>query len=65
MLRGFTPGERCNDSEFPRRVYLDLTGRIPPVAAVRRFLANLTPDKRAVLVEREYRVRGAAGCPLR
>ncbi len=44
--------ERTGDAEFARRVYLDLTGRIPPVAELRTFLAETAADKRASLVDR-------------
>ncbi|MFO0797769.1 MAG: DUF1549 domain-containing protein [Gemmataceae bacterium] len=40
----------CDDAEFLRRVYLDLTGTLPTPAAARRFLDNTTADKRAKLV---------------
>lgn len=40
------------DSEFVRRVYLDLAGRIPRVAEVRDFLDDKRPDKRRQLVEK-------------
>src|SRR5260370_16135530 len=39
------------DGEFIRRVYLDLTGRIPSSQAVRAFLGDRTPDKRDRLVD--------------
>src|SRR6516165_5845191 len=41
-----------DDAEFLRRAYLDLTGTIPPVAEVRRFLKDTSPDKRHALVDR-------------
>ena len=41
----------CPDSEFIRRVYLDVAGKIPPVSRVRDFLADESPDKRAELVD--------------
>ena len=52
-LRRFNivPGERSSDSEFLRRVCLDLTGRIPPVARIREFLADPDPLKREKVVE--------------
>jgi len=43
---------RSDDAEFLRRAYLDLTGKVPPVSEVRRFLADRSPDKRRELVER-------------
>lgn len=45
------PAARADDAEFLRRVYLDVTGRIPSVAEARTFLDDQRPDKRALLVE--------------
>lgn len=42
----------ASDEEFLRRVYLDLTGTIPPAAEARAFLADAAADKRAKLVDR-------------
>ncbi|MBI1760992.1 MAG: DUF1549 domain-containing protein [Acidobacteria bacterium] len=42
----------CSDSEFLRRVTLDLTGRIPAPEAVTAFLADENPDKRDLLVDK-------------
>jgi len=39
------------DQEFLRRVSLDLTGRIPSPEAVRKFLADESPDKRDKLID--------------
>jgi hypothetical protein len=41
----------CTDEEFIRRVYLDLTGRIPATRDVRNFLQNSDPNKRAGLID--------------
>ncbi len=41
----------ANDSEFLRRVSLDLTGRIPSISDARSFLADPATDKRAKLVD--------------
>jgi hypothetical protein len=49
--RKIKPVALADDAEFLRRVYLDLTGRIPPVSAVHKFLADTNPDKRRQLVE--------------
>ncbi|QDU10079.1 DUF1549 domain-containing protein [Gimesia aquarii] len=38
------------DSEFLRRVYLDLTGRIPSITQTREFLEDRRSDKRKILV---------------
>ncbi len=49
--RNVQPAPLADDAEFLRRIYLDLTGRIPPVAEVHRFLKSKDPDKRRVLIE--------------
>ncbi len=49
---GVRPAAAADDAEFVRRVYLDVAGRVPPVAEVRKFLADPSPDKRARLVEK-------------
>jgi hypothetical protein len=41
----------CSDSVFVRRVYLDVTGSLPPVAVLREFLKNQQPSKRAELID--------------
>jgi hypothetical protein len=43
--------EKCDDAEFIRRLYLDLTGVIPPVDKVKAFLDSTDPQKRAKLVD--------------
>jgi hypothetical protein len=48
---GIAPASPTTDWEFIRRVTLDLTGRIPTVDRVLRFVADTTPDKRAKLVD--------------
>lgn len=45
----------ASDAEFLRRVSLDLTGRLPEPDVARRFLANLTENKREQLVDRLLR----------
>lgn len=39
-----------SDTEFLRRVHLDLTGRLPEVEVIRKFVADKDPDKRKKLV---------------
>ena len=39
------PSDVCNDSEFVRRIYLDLTGTVPTVDQTRAFLADPAPRK--------------------
>ncbi len=49
--QGVTPARMTNDYEFVRRIYLDMTGRIPTAAQVTSFVANTSPTKRADLIE--------------
>ncbi|MCA9068888.1 MAG: DUF1549 domain-containing protein, partial [Planctomycetaceae bacterium] len=42
----------AGDAEFLRRVYLDLTGRIPSAEAARSFLEDKSPDKRQKLIDK-------------
>src|SRR4029079_7754678 len=44
---GITPAPLSSDTEFLRRVTLDLTGRIPDMATAQAFVADKTADKRA------------------
>jgi hypothetical protein len=45
------PSELASDSEFLRRVCLDLTGTLPPPKRVREFLASTDPDKRKKVID--------------
>jgi len=47
---GVAPAPPTTDYEFVRRVYLDLTGRIPTPDQVTSFVNDTTVNKRAVLV---------------
>lgn len=49
---GIHPAERSSDSEFLRRLYLDLGGQIPEPLVVRRFLSDQSLDKREQAMER-------------
>jgi hypothetical protein len=49
--KNIKPAPLASDAEFMRRIYLDLTGRIPRVSEVRDFLDDKSPDKRARLIE--------------
>ncbi len=49
--QGIAPSEPATDSEFLRRVYLDLTGRIPRVSEVYRFLEDPSQNPRQQLVD--------------
>lgn len=46
------PAPKADDAEFLRRVYLDVTGRIPSVEETRTFLEDKRPDKRALVVDK-------------
>jgi hypothetical protein len=46
-----SPAGQADDATFLRRVYLDLTGRVPPPLKVREFLQDADPGKRAKLVD--------------
>ncbi|MBT4863616.1 MAG: DUF1553 domain-containing protein [Planctomycetaceae bacterium] len=43
---------RCSDSEFHRRIHLDLVGRIPSAKETREFLDDDTSTKRETLIDR-------------
>lgn len=48
---GIVASDLCNDSEFIRRVSLDLVGVLPSGQRVQEFLQDNAPDKRSRLVE--------------
>lgn len=45
------PLARTTDEQFIRRVYLDITGTIPTLAQVRKFLNNAEANKRSALID--------------
>lgn len=45
------PTALCSDPVFLRRIYLDLTGTLPTPEAAKRFLEDITADKRARLID--------------
>lgn len=49
---GVPPAPMTNDSEFVRRIHLDLTGRIPTPEQAEAFLADTQPTKRSNLIAR-------------
>ncbi|MBM3801113.1 MAG: DUF1553 domain-containing protein [Acidimicrobiia bacterium] len=46
------PSGPCTDGEFIRRAYLDTTGTLPSIDAVKEFLHSGNRDKRQALIER-------------
>jgi hypothetical protein len=48
---GLVPSELCSDSEFIRRVYIDLCGKLPTPDQVRAFLRDTRPDRRARVID--------------
>ena len=48
----YLPSETCSDSEFLRRVYLDVIGILPTIQQSKEFLADTSNGKRAALVDR-------------
>jgi uncharacterized protein DUF1553/uncharacterized protein DUF1549 len=49
--QGVTPARMTTDYEFVRRIYLDMTGKIPTAAQVTSFVASTSPTKRSDLIE--------------
>jgi hypothetical protein len=49
---GVQSAHLTTDEEFVRRIYLDLTGRLPGAAEVREFTESQDPGKRAGLIDR-------------
>ena len=45
------PSDTCDDATFLRRVYLDLTGLLPPAEKAKAFLAEPAADKRAKVID--------------
>jgi hypothetical protein len=48
---GVTPAALTDDYTFCRRIYLDMTGRIPTAAQVTSFVNSTSPTKRSDLIE--------------
>lgn len=47
----YLPAETCNDSEFLRRVYLDVIGILPTIEETNAFLSNGSIGKRNELID--------------
>ncbi len=48
---GIAPSERCGDTDFLRRISIDMTGTLPAPAEIEDFVADTRPDKRARKIE--------------
>ena len=48
---GIAPAPLASETEFFRRIHLDLTGRLPEPEAIREFLADSNPDKRSGAID--------------
>ena len=49
---GLRPAGSSSDTQFLRRVYLDLCGILPREEEIRQFVADTSPDKRSKVVDR-------------
>lgn len=47
----YAPAPLCSDSDFVRRVYLDVIGILPTIAEQDAFLADQSPDRRQRLID--------------
>ncbi len=45
------PSDVCDDTTFIRRVWLDVTGLLPPAEKAREFLLSADPDKRNKVID--------------
>lgn len=50
--QGVLPSAPADDARYLRRIYLDITGTIPPPEVVSEFLADKSPNRRAKAVDR-------------
>jgi len=48
---GLAPSALCTDEEFFRRIHLDAIGTLPTPDAIRKFLADASPEKRTKAIE--------------
>jgi len=47
-----SPSAKADDAEWLRRLHLDLLGHIPAVSDVEKFIANRSPTKRSIEIDR-------------
>jgi hypothetical protein len=51
-LMSIAPSDLCTEDEFVRRAYLDCVGRLPTGDEVKAYLADKTPTKRDLLIDK-------------
>lgn len=51
MRNKLTPNDRTTDSEFLRRIYIDIAGRIPNYQEIKSFLDDKDPEKRKKMID--------------
>jgi hypothetical protein len=49
---GMPPSGICDDATFLRRVSIDIAGRLPSTAEMKKFVADTNPKKRDVVIDR-------------
>jgi hypothetical protein len=47
----YEPSELCSDTDFVRRVYLDVIGRLPTIEEQDAFFADQSPERRQQLID--------------
>ncbi len=57
---GITPSPVCTDTEFLRRVCVDVTGTLPTPNEITKFLADKSPNKRAAKINELLNTPGYA-----
>lgn len=48
---GLKLANRTTDEQFIRRIYLDLSGKLPEPAAIKQFVADKSPSKRSEMID--------------
>jgi hypothetical protein len=49
---GIKPAAKTTDEQFMRRVFIDLTGKLPMPADITEFVADKSPNKRAKIIDK-------------
>ena len=59
---GLKPAPLTSDEQFVRRVYLDLTGKLPDPATIKSFATDKSTNKRSLLIDKLLAKIGRASC---